>query len=291
MIGDNSDPDIDGDGVANAEDAFPLDASESLDTDGDMIGNNADLDDDGDTLSDESELANGTDPLKADTDGDTVNDDTDAYPLDANRSKLGTVALKGAVSVFPDSLANNSGSSLNPTRINTLDYQAKFSINNFKGRKFGAVRSLNDDVPTTITRDDMVPSKALVSIFLLSDVDFKEPIATVPTDENGNYSIRAENVVEYLVLKGKVAETATDEEIMVAFKALGKVQVRALVVKEDDSGTQSAMAIQSIADPSNVDESGEPVPVVVDPIVHRVVKSVVSKIKDAINNLTSLGIS
>ena len=31
-----------GDGVADGSDAFPLDASESIDTDGDGTGNNAD---------------------------------------------------------------------------------------------------------------------------------------------------------------------------------------------------------------------------------------------------------
>ena len=42
---------------------FPLDASESADTDGDGIGNNADLDDDDDGFTDEEELADGTNPL------------------------------------------------------------------------------------------------------------------------------------------------------------------------------------------------------------------------------------
>ena len=41
--------DDDGGGVANS-DAFPLDATETLDTDSDGIGNNADTDDDGDDV-------------------------------------------------------------------------------------------------------------------------------------------------------------------------------------------------------------------------------------------------
>ena len=40
--------DDDGDGVEDAVDLFPLDSTESVDTDGDGIGNNADRDDDGD---------------------------------------------------------------------------------------------------------------------------------------------------------------------------------------------------------------------------------------------------
>ena len=44
--------DSDGDGVPYTLDAFPLNAAESVDTDGDGIGNNADLDDDGDGVPD-----------------------------------------------------------------------------------------------------------------------------------------------------------------------------------------------------------------------------------------------
>jgi hypothetical protein len=54
-ISDAIDPDIDGDGVPNGEDAFPLDSTEWLDTDGDGIGNNADPDDDGDGVPDEDD--------------------------------------------------------------------------------------------------------------------------------------------------------------------------------------------------------------------------------------------
>ena len=61
-IGNNADTDDDGDGVLDTDDAFPLDAAESVDTDGDGIGNNADTDDDGDGISDTDEEAAGTDP-------------------------------------------------------------------------------------------------------------------------------------------------------------------------------------------------------------------------------------
>ena len=46
------DGDDDNDGVSNANDAFPQDPDESVDTDGDGIGNNADTDDDNDGVSD-----------------------------------------------------------------------------------------------------------------------------------------------------------------------------------------------------------------------------------------------
>jgi len=55
--------------IIDAEDAFPMDGNEWLDTDGDGIGNNADDDDDGDGLSDHN-----TNPLDPDTDKDGVMD-------------------------------------------------------------------------------------------------------------------------------------------------------------------------------------------------------------------------
>ncbi len=60
----NNAADTDGDNVADSDDAFPHDASEYSDTDGDGTGNNADTDDD----------------------GDGVEDGADAFPLDAAES-------------------------------------------------------------------------------------------------------------------------------------------------------------------------------------------------------------
>lgn len=48
--GDNSDPDIDGDDVANEDDLFPTDPLETADTDEDGVGDNSDIDADGDGL-------------------------------------------------------------------------------------------------------------------------------------------------------------------------------------------------------------------------------------------------
>ena len=118
---DSIDTDDDGDGVLDVNDAFPLDATESVDTDGDGIGNNADTDDDGDGIPDatdtspldpEEEITLDTDgdgildihdpdddndgipdsqeintsSTNADTDGDGVNDNDDTFPTDATES-------------------------------------------------------------------------------------------------------------------------------------------------------------------------------------------------------------
>ena len=74
QLNDDNESDSDGDGIPDASDAFPLDPSESVDTDGDGIGNNADPDDDGDGLSDVDEVQWQTDPLVSDTDLDGLSD-------------------------------------------------------------------------------------------------------------------------------------------------------------------------------------------------------------------------
>lgn len=66
-------PDSDGDGVSDDEDAFPNDPSESADTDGDGVGNNGDV-----FPNDATETA--------DTDGDGVGNNGDVFPNDATES-------------------------------------------------------------------------------------------------------------------------------------------------------------------------------------------------------------
>lgn len=56
-------PDADKDGVADARDAFPGNASEYVDTDGDGTGNSADADADNDTLPNQYELSVGLSPV------------------------------------------------------------------------------------------------------------------------------------------------------------------------------------------------------------------------------------
>ena len=60
--------------MADDEDAFPDDAREWSDFDGDGIGDHADADDDGDGVGDAEERALGTDPRSKDSDGDGIDD-------------------------------------------------------------------------------------------------------------------------------------------------------------------------------------------------------------------------
>ena len=72
-LGDNADTDDDNDGVADGSDAFPFDATETLDTDSDGIGNSADTDDD----------------------NDGVLDSLDFYPLDASKTNEQLLDIDG----------------------------------------------------------------------------------------------------------------------------------------------------------------------------------------------------
>ena len=93
------DIDSDGDGVTDALDAFPSDASETSDTDGDGVGDNTDefpnsvnesIDSDGDGVGDNSDMFPSNGDQTIDSDGDGYGDnsdgiDGDAYPLDASQ--------------------------------------------------------------------------------------------------------------------------------------------------------------------------------------------------------------
>jgi hypothetical protein len=79
-VGNNADTDDDNDDVLDADDAFPLDAAESIDTDADGIGNNADPDDDNDGVVDGSDAFPLDSTESQDTDNDGTGNNADAFP-------------------------------------------------------------------------------------------------------------------------------------------------------------------------------------------------------------------
>jgi hypothetical protein len=131
--GNACDNDDDNDGVADATDAFPLDAAESVDTDGDGVGNNTDTTPNGDTdndgvdnLADNCVSVSNTNQLDTDTDGmgdacdSTVNGDTDNDGIDnltdncpsvsnANQSNADGDAQGDACDTTPNGDTDNDG--------------------------------------------------------------------------------------------------------------------------------------------------------------------------------------
>ena len=96
-FGDGCDTDIDGDGMANENDAFPNDPSEQSDIDADGVGDNSDADDDGDGIADGSDncpiIANSD---QADLDGNGVGTACDSLEI--------TVGENGTISDDGDSI-------------------------------------------------------------------------------------------------------------------------------------------------------------------------------------------
>ena len=91
-VGDGCDGDIDGDGMANDDDAFPYDPSEQSDIDGDGVGDNTDADDDGDGIADGSDncpfVANSD---QADLDGNGIGTACDDFEITVDEN--GTIAV------------------------------------------------------------------------------------------------------------------------------------------------------------------------------------------------------
>ena len=100
------DPDRDGDGVPNMDDAFIDDYSEWEDSDGDLIGNNADEDDDNDGVIDEEDFMPLDPNERYDTDQDGVGDNADVcnenydpQQLDSNNNGIGNACDE--LDIFP----------------------------------------------------------------------------------------------------------------------------------------------------------------------------------------------
>ncbi len=98
-IPDALDDDRDGDGVPNGQDAFPDDPTESSDLDGDKIGDNADTDRDGDGVSNDIEIQLGFDPNDKNSTPPDLDKDGIPDALDDDRDGDG---VPNAQDAFPD---------------------------------------------------------------------------------------------------------------------------------------------------------------------------------------------
>ena len=249
-------------GSSNKDD----DDANTGDSGGVIIGDNTDNSGDGDG----DNSGNDGSGDGGDAGGDTGGGDTDGGDTVADTS---AVTLLGSVSSFPD--ASRSTRAAAAQRSAALPVAQYHTVNARAGAREGG---------QSLSRADMVPAQALVSLFLLTDVDYANPVATVKTDTQGQYTVRANDVRPFLLRQNLIDAQATEDQVIAAFRALGQLQVRALVVKEEN-GQRRALAIQSIADPANVNaQTGQPEPVVVDPIVHRITKTIVDQIKSSISS-------
>lgn len=165
---DTLDDDIDGDGVLNGSDAFPLNPSESIDTDGDGIGNNADLDDDNDGYSDADEIAFGSDPLDANDIPVVVsNDGFIVTPLVGTSSQVSfTIALTHK----PDSNVTIGYSSADETVAKPTTNTMTFTPDNWYKNQVITVDILNPSSSTEIVFEPTVSSDSSYNGKMLEQV-------------------------------------------------------------------------------------------------------------------------
>ena len=119
--------DSDNDGIPNFSDAFPNDATESVDTDLDGIGNNTDIDDD----------------------GDGVIDSDDMYPLDATQFKDTTspvIILNGSASVTVEMGSNyeDAGAIVTDDVDNALQVNIQSNVNTQVVGNYTVTFNVND---------------------------------------------------------------------------------------------------------------------------------------------------
>lgn len=152
-IGNNNDPDDDNDGVDDNLDRFPRDNAEWVDTDNDGIGNNADTDDDNDGISDANDI-NPLDPQSAfDTDGDGIGDalDTDD-DNDGVEDSIDRFPLDDSESLDTDSDGIGNNADTDDDNDDTHDLADPQPLNaNITGREDSdgdGVRDLEDAFPT-----------------------------------------------------------------------------------------------------------------------------------------------
>ena len=131
--------DIDNDGIPDVDDAFPLDSSESIDTDSDGIGNNADLDDDGDGYLDAQEVLEGSNPLDAnskplDTDGDGILNSVDTDDDNDGISDIDEITLNFNPLNALDGLADYDGDGFS----NALEFSIGTNMNNVNDKPIWA---------------------------------------------------------------------------------------------------------------------------------------------------------
>ena len=128
--GNNADTDDDNDQVLDTQDAFPLDANESVDTDSDGTGNNADTDDDNDGVLDTQDAfpLDANESVDTDSDGTGNNADTD----DDNDGVLDTqdaFPLDANESVDTDNDGTGNNADTDDDNDGVLDTQDAFPLN------------------------------------------------------------------------------------------------------------------------------------------------------------------
>jgi len=191
---DSEDDDRDGDGVANGEDIFPNDGSESADLDGDGLGDN-------------------TDP---DRDGDGVENADDPFPEDPTKFIVTTIKISS-----PASLVTIGASPVTVTGEISVE-NAALTINgspvNYTDGKFEASVSLQEghnSIVASIVATDGQQATDSISVSL----DLTPPYITVESHQDGQ-DVYSDSITVTGLINDIVRGTIEDEQANVSVNGL-----------------------------------------------------------------------
>jgi len=169
-IGNNADTDDDGDNVLDDDDAFPLDASESIDTDLDGIGNNEDTDDDGDGIIDEND-SSPLDPSVGDTQSPVF---AEIATLTVEATGVNTAVDLIAPEVTDDNLNLPTVMSNYETALALGSHEITWTATDFAGNKTTAIQVVNivDTTPPSFDnlKDLTMDARGRIT-FIAGDLD------------------------------------------------------------------------------------------------------------------------
>jgi len=201
--------DSDGDSVLDANDAFPLDNTESVDTDNDGIGNNADTDDDNDGVEDTLDLF----PLDAsettDFDGDGIGD-----TADTDDDNDGVLDIND-----PDNTVDNGKPIIESASTISLRATGDFTLLDLSGETFYRTIDYYDSYSDWNEVGETVLEASLNGEVLIPDVDNRISLPSGPVklqwvaiDAAGNRSDPFEQLVKVYPLVGfETAQSITGE--------------------------------------------------------------------------------
>ena len=198
--------DTDGDGVADSSDAFPLDASESVDTDSDGTGNNADTDDDNDGVLDgddafplnasetlDTDLDGTGNNADLDDDGDGVLDGDDPYPLNAPPTLTFTYGDNSSKPIVGITLTLTESDTTVTTLTSDANGQVKLPLDPTATNTYTLAASFTDTGTDPISvQDALYILQHIVELRTLDSLQFKA------ADINGSGDITIQDALKVL---------------------------------------------------------------------------------------------